>query len=123
MSAVAKLVEEIKKLTLMEASELADTLKKDLNLPDAAPMMMAGPAAAGPAAEEQSEFAVELTDVPADKKIAILKVIREITGLGLGDAKTFVESAPKMVKEGVSKSEAEEMKKKIEDAGAKVTLK
>src|SRR3569623_379216 len=124
MSKVATLVEEIKKLTLMEAAEVAKQLKEDLNLPDAAPIMMAAGGAAGAAAvEEQSEFAVELTEVPADKKIAVLKIVREITGLGLGEAKTFVESAPKVVKECVSKADAADMKKKLEEAGAKVTLK
>jgi len=122
---VAKLVEEIKGLTLMEAAEVAKTLKEDLNLPDAAPMMMAGPAAAAaaPAGEEQTEFAVELTEVPADKKIAVLKEVRAITGLGLGEAKEIVESTPKVLKEGVSKADADAMKKQIEAAGGKVTLK
>lgn len=125
MSKIAKLVEEIKGLTLLEAAEVAKTLKADLNLPDAAPVMMAagGGAAAASSSEEQTEFTVELTDVPADKKIAVLKIVREITGLGLGEAKAFVESCPKVVKEGVSKADADAMKKKIEEAGGKVTLK
>lgn len=125
MSKITELVEQIKGLTLLEAAEVAKKLKEELNLPDAAPMMMmAGGAAGGAAAaEEQTEFLIELTDVPADKKISVLKIIREITGLGLGEAKTFVESCPKVVKEGLSKADADAMKKKIEEAGAKVTLK
>mgnify|MGYP000869345544 FL=1 len=84
---------------------------------------MAGAASeAAPAAEEKTEFDVELTDIGANK-INVIKVIREITGLGLKDAKDLVEAAPKVVKEGASKAEAEDMKKKIEEAGAKVTLK
>ena len=78
---------------------------------------------AAPAAEEKTDFDVELTDVPAAGKIAVIKVVREITGLGLKEAKDLVEAAPKVIKEGASKEEAEDMKKKIEEAGAKVTLK
>ena len=123
MSKIAKLVEDIKGLTLLEAAEVAKTLKEDLNLPDAAPMMMGVAAAAAPV-EEQTEFTVVLSEFPADKKISIIKVVREITGLGLGEAKAFVESPlPKEVKEGLSKKDAEDMKKKFEDAGAKVVLK
>jgi large subunit ribosomal protein L7/L12 len=86
-------------------------------------MMMAAPAAAAaPAAEEKSEFNVELTDAGANK-INVIKVVKEITGLGLADAKAMVDGAPKMVKEGVKKEDAEAMKKKIEEAGGKVTLK
>ncbi|USO02109.1 MAG: 50S ribosomal protein L7/L12 [Alphaproteobacteria bacterium] len=125
MSKIEKLAEEIKGLSVLEAVELAKKIKEDLNLPDAAPvMMMAGGAAGGAgAAEEKDEVTVELTEVPADKKIAVLKQIREILGLGLADAKAFVESTPKVVKEEVAKNEAEELKKKLEEAGAKVTLK
>jgi len=121
MSKIEKLAEEIKGLSVVEAVELAKKIKDDLNLPDAAPVMMA--AAGGAAAEEKDEVSVELAEVPSDKKISILKVVREILGLGLGDAKAFVESAPKMVKENVSKAEADELKKKLEAAGAKVAFK
>jgi large subunit ribosomal protein L7/L12 len=123
---VEKLVEEISSLTLVEASELKKALEDKFGVTAAAPMMMGGmmPAAAeaAPAVEEKTEFDVELTDIGANK-INVIKVIREITGLGLKDAKDLVEAAPKVVKEGASKAEAEDMKKKIEEAGAKVTLK
>lgn len=123
---VEKLVEEISSLTLVEASELKKALEEKFGV-TAAPVMMGGPmpgaaAEAAPAAEEKTEFDVELTDIGANK-INVIKVIREITGLGLKDAKDLVEAAPKVVKEGASKAEAEDMKKKIEEAGAKVTLK
>ncbi len=123
---VEKLVEEISSLTLVEASELKKALEDKFGVTAAAPMMMGGmmPAAAeaAPVAEEKTEFDVELTDIGANK-INVIKVIREITGLGLKDAKDLVEAAPKVVKESASKAEAEDMKKKIEEAGAKVTLK
>lgn len=124
---VEKLVEEISSLTLVEASELKKALEEKFGVTAAAPVMMGGPmpgatAEAAPAAEEKTEFDVELTDIGANK-INVIKVIREITGLGLKDAKDLVEAAPKVVKEGASKAEAEDMKKKIEEAGAKVTLK
>jgi large subunit ribosomal protein L7/L12 len=114
---VAKVIDLIKGLTLMEASEVAQTLKADLNLPDPAPVGFAAAPAAAAAAEEQTEFDVILESVPADKKIAVLKAVREITGLGLAEAKAFVESAPKTLKEGVSKEEAASLKAKITEAG------
>lgn len=122
---VAKLIEDIKSLTLMEAAEVAKKLKEELGLPDAAPMMAmaaAGGAPAAAAAEEQTEFTVTLTEVPADKKIAILKVVREITGLGLGEAKAVVEGTPKELKAGVDKATAEDIKKKISEAGGVVKV-
>jgi large subunit ribosomal protein L7/L12 len=120
---VAKLIEDIKSLTLMEAAEVAKTLKEELGLPDAAPVMAMGAAAApAAAAEEQTEFTVTLTEVPADKKIAILKVVREITGLGLGEAKAVVEDTPKELKAGVDKATAEDIKKKIAEAGGTVKV-
>lgn len=124
---VEKLVEEISNLTLGEAAELKEALEDKFGVTAAAPMMMAGaaaPAAAAEAAkeEEQTEFDVELTDI-GDKKLNVIKVVREITGIGLKEAKELVESAPKVLKEQVSKEEAEELKKKIEESGAKVTLK
>lgn len=121
---VAKLIEDIKSLTLMEAAEVAKTLKEELGLPDAAPMMAMAAAGGAPAAaaEEQTEFTVILTEVPADKKIAILKVVREITGLGLGEAKAVVEGTPKELKAGVDKATAEDIKKKITEAGGVVKV-
>lgn len=120
----ASLVEQVEKMSVLDLSELVKVLEEKFGVSAAAPaMMMAAPAAAaGPAAEEKTEFGVELTDSGANK-IAVIKVVKEITGLGLADAKGIVDSAPKMVKEGVKKEEAEEMKKKIEEAGGKVTLK
>ncbi|MGA1307629.1 MAG: 50S ribosomal protein L7/L12 [Candidatus Kapaibacteriota bacterium] len=127
MSAIVEeLVEKIGALTLVEASELKKALEDKFGVTAAAPMMMAGaPAAGAPAAgggEEQTEFDVELTDGGANKLNAI-KVVREITGLGLKEAKDIVEAAPKVIKEAASKDEAESIKKKLEEAGAKVTLK
>ena len=122
---VDELVEKISNLTLLEASELKKALEEKFGVTASAPMMMAaGPAAAGPAAvvEEQTEFDVELTEGGAQKLNAI-KVIREITGLGLKEAKDLVEGAPKIVKEQASKDEANAIKKKLEEVGAKVTLK
>lgn len=125
---IEKLLEEISSLTLVEAADLKKALEEKFGVTAAAPMMMggmmpaAGAAEAAPAAEEQTEFDVELTDVGANK-INVIKVIREITGLGLKDAKDLVEAAPKVIKEATSKADAEDLKKKIEEAGAKVTLK
>ena len=125
MSAVAELVEKIEKLTLLEAVELKKALEDKFGVTAAAPMMMAaGPAAgaAAPAAAEQTEFTVELSEGGA-QKINVIKVVREATGLGLKEAKDLVDGAPKPVKEGISKADADALKKKLEEAGAKVTLK
>lgn len=121
---VETLVEQISNLTLAQAAELKTALEDKFGVSAAAPVMMAaGPAqAAAPAAEEKTEFDVELTDGGANKLNAI-KAVREITGLGLKEAKELVEGAPKIVKEAVSKADAENLKKKLEEAGAKVTLK
>jgi large subunit ribosomal protein L7/L12 len=119
------IVSEIEKLTALELSDLVKTLEEKFGVSAAAPMMMAaGPAAAGAAgaAEEKTEFTVELTDAGANK-INVIKVVREATGKGLKEAKDLVDAAPKPVKENVAKTEAEELKKKIEEAGGKVTLK
>jgi large subunit ribosomal protein L7/L12 len=125
MSAVAEIVEKLKTLSLLEASELVKSIEETFGVSAAAAaapmMMMAGPAAEP--VEEQTEFNAVLEEVPADKKIAILKVVREITGLGLKEAKDLVEAAPKAVKEAVTKEAAEEIKKKIEDAGGKASIK
>lgn len=126
MSAIVEeLVERISSLTLGEAAELKKALEDKFGVTAAAPMMMSGPAAsAAPAeaVEEKTEFDVELSDAGA-QKLNVIKVVREITGLGLKEAKDLVESAPKVVKEAVSKEESEALKKKLEEAGAKVTLK
>ncbi|OPF16072.1 50S ribosomal protein L7/L12 [Microcystis aeruginosa KW] len=131
MSAVAEILEKLKTLTLLEAAELVKGIEETFGVSAAAPtggmMMMAAPgaapAAAAEAVEEQTEFNVVLEEVPADKKIAILKVVRELTGLGLKEAKDLVEAAPKAVKEGTNKDDAAAVKKKLEDAGAKVSVK
>jgi large subunit ribosomal protein L7/L12 len=126
MSAIVEeLVEKISALTLVEAAELKKALEDKFGVTAAAPMMMAGPAtaaAAAPAVEEKTEFDVELTDAGANK-LNVIKAVREITGLGLKEAKDLVEAAPKIVKEAASKDDANNLKKKLEEAGAKVTLK
>lgn len=122
---VEALVEQISNLTLGEAAELKKALEDKFGVTAAAPMMAmaAAPAAAtAPAAEEKTEFDVELTDAGA-QKLNVIKAIREITGLGLKEAKDLVEAAPKIVKEQASKDEANNIKKKLEEAGAKVSLK
>lgn len=118
------LVSEIEKMSVLDLSELVKVLEDKFGVSASAPaMMMAAPAgAAAPAAEEKTEFNVELTDAGANK-INVIKAIKELTGLGLADAKALVDGAPKMVKEGVKKEEADTMKAKIEEAGGKVTLK
>jgi large subunit ribosomal protein L7/L12 len=122
------LVESLSQLTVLEMSELKTALENKWGVKAAAaaaPMMMAAPAAGGaaPAAAESTDYQITLTDAPADKKIGIIKVVREATGLGLKEAKDLVEGAPKVVKETAPKAEAEDIKKKLEAAGAKVTLK
>ncbi|HAT73825.1 MAG: 50S ribosomal protein L7/L12 [Candidatus Moranbacteria bacterium GW2011_GWF2_36_839] len=119
------LVSEIEKMSVLDLSELVKVLEEKFGVSAAAPMMMgAAPAAAGEAAaaEEKSEFDVEVTASGASK-INVIKAVREITGLGLKDAKDLVDAAPKVIKEKVTKAEAEDMKKKLETAGATVTLK
>lgn len=121
-----KLVSEIESMSVLELSELVKVLEEKFGVSAAAPMMVAGAAApsgegAG-AAEEKSEFDVEVTASGASK-INVIKVVREVTGLGLKDAKDLVDAAPKVIKEKVAKEEAEGMKKKLEEAGATVTLK
>ena len=123
--AVAEIIDSIDKLTVLELADLVKQLEEKYGVSAAAPAMMmapgAGAAAAAPAAEK-TEFDVVLADAGAEK-IKVIKAVREITSLGLTEAKTFVESAPKAVKEGVSKDEAESVKKKLEEAGAKVEIK
>ncbi len=122
----ADLVGQIEKLSVLELSELVKVLEDKFGVSAAAPAMMMGaaPAAGGAAAagEEQTEFTVELTEAGANK-INVIKVVREATGVGLKEAKDLVDGAPKVVKENIAKAEAEELKKKLEEAGGKVTLK
>ncbi len=122
---VTNLIEEVKALTVLELSELVKALEEEFGVSAAAPVAVAAAPAAGgaaAAAEEKTEFDVVLAEVGAEK-IKVIKVVREITGLGLAEAKALVDGAPKAVKEGVSKDDAEEMKKKLEEVGAKVELK
>ncbi len=119
-----KMVEELSSWTVIEVAGLIKALEEKwgVKAAPAAVAVSAAPAAAAAPVVEQTEFTVELTGA-GDKKINVIKVVRELTGLGLADAKNLVEAAPKTVKEGVAKAEAEDMKKKLEEAGAKVTLK
>ncbi|TAK03893.1 50S ribosomal protein L7/L12 [Patescibacteria group bacterium] len=118
----ASLVSEIEKLSVLDLAELVKCLEAKFGVSAAPAMVMAAAGAGAAAAEEKSSFDVELTGAGASK-IAVIKAVREITGLGLAEAKGIVDAAPKVVKAGVAKAEAEEMKKKLEEAGAQVTLK
>ncbi len=130
-AATDEILEKLKSLTLLEASELVTQIEDAFGVTAAAPvgggMMMMAPGAGAPAAaepeEEQTEFDVILESFPDDKKIAILKVVRAITGLGLKEAKEVVESAPKALKEATTKDDAESIKKQLEEAGAKASIK
>ncbi len=126
MADINALVDQLSELTVLEAADLAKALEEKWGVSAAAAVAVAGPAAGGgaaaPAAEEQTEFDVILTG-DGGKKINVIKEVRAITNLGLGEAKALVEGAPKPIKEGVSKAEAEEIKKKIEEAGGTVELK
>lgn len=123
MADVAKLVEEIKELSLLEVNELVKALEEEFGVSAAAPVMVAGAAgAAEGGAAEKSEFDVILAAAGAEK-IKVIKVVREVTGLGLAEAKGLVDGAPKPLKEGVAKEEAEEIKTKLEEVGATVELK
>lgn len=120
---ITNLVEEIKTLTVLELNELVKAIEEEFGVSAAAPVaVMAGGAAPAAAAEEKTDFDVVLAEV-GPNKINVIKVVREITGLGLKEAKDLVDGAPKAVKEGAGKDEAEEIKKKLEEAGAKVELK
>ena len=120
---ITAMIEEIKALTVLELSELVHAIEEEFGVSAAAAVAVAGPAAAaGAAAEEKSEFDVVLAEAGAEK-IKVIKVVREITGLGLADAKALVDGAPKTIKEAAGKDEAEEIKKKLEEVGAKVELK
>ncbi|RCJ17533.1 50S ribosomal protein L7/L12 [Nostoc sp. ATCC 43529] len=127
-TATDEILEKLKGLTLLEAAELVKQIEEAFGVSAAAPVGVAiagpGPAAvAAEAVEEKTEFDVILESVPADKKIAVLKIVRELTGLGLKEAKDLVEAAPKPVKEGIAKEAAEDAKKRIEEAGGQVTIK
>jgi large subunit ribosomal protein L7/L12 len=122
------ILEAISKMTVLEVVDLISDMEKKFGVSAAAPVAFAAaPGAAGGAAaapaEEQTEFSVTLKEYPADKKVTVIKVIRELTGLGLKEAKDLVEGVPSLVKEGVAKADSETMKKKLEDAGAKVEVK
>lgn len=120
---ITSMIEEIKALTVLELNELVKAIEEEFGVSAAAPVaVVAGGAAPAAAAEEKTDFDVILSDVGANK-IAVIKVVREITGLGLKEAKELVDNAPKALKEGVSKEEADSIKEKIEAAGAKVELK
>ena len=119
------ILDAISKMSIMEVVELISDMEKKFGVTAAAPvaMMAAGPAAGAAApVEEQTEFTVTLKEYPADKKVTVIKVVRELTGLGLKEAKDLVDGAPKPVKEGIAKAEAEDMKKKLEEAGGTVEL-
>ena len=126
MADITKLVDQLSELTVLEAADLAKALEEKWGVSAAAAVAVAGPAAGGaaaaPAAEEKTEFDVILTG-DGGKKINVIKEVRAITGLGLGEAKALVEGAPKPIKEGVNKDEAEKIKKQIEEAGGTVELK
>ena len=120
---ILKFVEEIKTLTVLELNELVKAIEEEFGVSAAAPVVMAGgPAAAGPAEEEKSEFDVILAEAGAGK-MGVIKLVKDITGLGLKEAKALVDGAPKPIKEKISKADAEEIKKTLEEAGAKVELK
>ena len=120
---ILKFVEDIKELTVLELNELVKAIEEEFGVSAAAPVVVAGGAAAGAAAaEEKTEVDVVLADIGGNK-MQVIKAVKEITGLGLKESKELVESAPKAIKEAVAKDEAEEMKKKLEEVGAKIELK
>lgn len=126
MSKIDNIIEELKSLTLLEASELVQKIEETFNVNTSISggmMMMAGPTETSAVAEEKTEFDVVLEKVPADKKIPILKVVRTITGLGLKEAKELVDTAPKVIQTSITKNEAENFKKQLEEVGAEVTIK
>ena len=118
----AEIIDAIKELTVLELNDLVKACEEEFGVSAAAGVVVAAGPAAGAAAEEKDEFDVELTEVGAEK-VKVIKVVREITGLGLKEAKDLVDSAPKMVKEAAAKAEAEDIKKRLEEVGAKITLK
>ena len=122
MADIAKFVEEIKSMTVLELNELVKAIEEEFGVSAAAPVMVAGAGAAAPAAEEKTEFDVVLKSAGANK-INVIKVVKGATGLGLKEAKAMVDEAPKTIKEGVSKDDAEALKTKLTEAGAEVELK
>ena len=123
-----EILEAISNMTVMQVVELISDMEKKFGVTAAAPVAIAAPGAGGGAAaaapaDEKTEFTVSLKEYPADKKVGVIKVIRELTGLGLKEAKDLVEGVPSVVKEGVNKADSENMKKKLEEAGAKVEVK
>ena len=120
---ITALIEEVKALTVLELSELVKALEEEFGVSAAAMAAPAAGGAAAPAAEEKTEFDVVLVSFDAAAKIKVIKAVREVTGLGLAEAKAAVEGTPKTLKEAVSKDEAEELKKKLEESGAKVEIK
>lgn len=122
MADIAKFVEEIKSMTVLELNELVKAIEEEFGVSAAAPVMVAGAGAAAPAAEEKTEFDVVLKSAGANK-INVIKVVKEATGLGLKEAKAMVDEAPKTIKEVVSKDDAEALKTKLTEAGAEVELK
>lgn len=122
MADIAKFVEEIKSMTVLELNELVKAIEEEFGVSASAPVMVAGAGAAAPAAEEKTEFDVVLKSAGANK-INVIKVVKEATGLGLKEAKAMVDEAPKTIKEGVSKDDAEALKTKLTEAGAEVELK
>ncbi len=119
---VLSMIEDVKALSVLELSELVKALEEEFGVSASAVAVAAGPAAAGPAEEEKTEFDVVLVEAGASK-MGVIKLVKELTGLGLKEAKELVDGAPKTLKEAVSKTEADEMKAKLEEAGAKVELK
>ena len=119
---ITAIVEEVKTLSVLELSELVKAIEEEFGVSAAAPVMVAAAGPAAAAAEEKTEFDVVLTEAGASK-MGVIKLVKEISGLGLKEAKELVDNAPKTIKEAVSKADAEEMKKKLEEAGAKVGLK
>ena len=119
---IVKFIDDIKALTVLELNELVKAIDEEFGVSAAAPVMVAGAAAAAPAEEEKTEFDVILTSAGASK-MGVIKLVKDVTGLGLKDAKALVDGAPKTVKEGISKADAEDLKKKLEEAGASVEIK
>ncbi|MBE5835009.1 MAG: 50S ribosomal protein L7/L12 [Butyrivibrio sp.] len=117
-----EIIDAIKELTVLELNDLVKACEEEFGVSAAAGVVVAGPAAGGAAEEEKTEFNVELTEV-GPNKVKVIKVVRELTGLGLKEAKDLVDNAPKMIKENASKAEADDIKAKVEAEGAKVTLK
>lgn len=119
---IVKFIDEIKALTVLELNELVKAIEEEFGVSAAAPVMMAGAAPAAAAADEKTEFDVVLVDAGASK-MGVIKLVKDLTGLGLKEAKEIVDNAPKAIKEAVSKSDADDLKAKLEEAGAKVELK